>query len=325
MCKKRLLILDTSFKSSFCYPTKKNPDIKKHFDKVLVNIGNEFDDFEGDYEFIETSFSLLEYIGCGRFLLNFSEAKKIEIEKCFLSLKNVSDAIKNGQSDEQCCYIVDEHIQQVYDRLVFFFMYNVDLISLVLKANQKLSRFSVHENVIEIENCLLDWINDLSNNGRDSFEYNLLCVHFAWNMMVRHKWCENEIIHSYVINRLIGFYADPRQFEHNLPGSALFGVLKGLNFFKSYGELLDPSLIDLACRGYFNVHLNKWESVIVLSADLGQPERLKNYITGANDANSRLGRNAIVFNSGFFILVDQDGLVVPNGVINIAKMIADIH
>ncbi len=326
MRKKHLLILDTSFKSSFCYPTEKNSDIKKHFNKAMVNIANNFDGFEGDYEFIETPFSFLEYIGGGKLLAKFSEDEKIELERCFLSSENISDIMKNVQSNEQGCDVLDKYIQQTHKRLISFFMCNVKPKLLVSDANKKLNKFSVHENVGAIESRLLDWISCLSNNGIKSPEFELLCVHLAWNMMVRHKWCELEAINTNFINRLIAFYADPRQFKYNLPGSALFCALKGLIPFEAYGELLDQSLIDLVCRGHFDIYLNKWVPVMVLSTDLKKlEERLKSYITGVKYANSRLGKNAIPFTPGFFILVDQDGLVVPNGVINIAQRIADIH
>jgi hypothetical protein len=315
------IFLDSSFKSYCCYSTKENPDIKKKFDQTMGNIEKKLPGFENDYEYIEMPLSLLEYIGIGKLLAKFSEKERIELESCFLSLDSLNDVMSDAQNDIRRVEILDDCIQSIFHRLVRFFMCNVDPIVLVLKLDEKLNEYPLYKNVIAMRDCFDEWKSCLSNNGRNSPQFYLLCVHLAWNTMVRHK-CKDKTVNRNFLRGLIIFCAAPEQSKCNLPGAALFAGLTGEILFRQYGELLDPNLIDLVCRGYFDIHLNKRVPVMVISTDLKkQKERLKNYITGVKDINIRV--DIISFFPGYLILVDQSGLAKDVEVIDIAQMIED--
>lgn len=316
---KYLLCLDSSFKSNSCYPTKKKSDIESHFSNLVQNIEKKLPGFEDDYEFIESPFSFLEYIGGGQIINELSENKKDELERCFALPTGLKEAMINASNDEQLAKVVDDFLLSNYHRLIYFFMCNIDPILLSLKTDTKLERFPVHENVIELEKRLREWRTCLSTNGRNSQIFYLLCIHFAWHMMVSHKWSDEEDLNRNLLHRLIAFYVASKQCEYNLPGAALFAALKKIILFPKCEQLLDSSLIDYVCRGYFDVQLNKWMPVIVVTSDLKQKDRLREYISGANYTNAVLNRNIITFVPGYLVLVGENGSLEEIEVIDISQ------
>ena len=318
-------MLDTSYVTNFCYnkEQKINEDIKQKFDLSIANIisDNRTKWFEGDYEQVVDSYSFVELIGLG--ISEVIEPNREKFESCFTFADEIVFLFELHKNKENILRIViDRFLCNAFEALISFFKKYIVVQEIIKKANEALVKKQFHEHVNTLKLEIEEWVRDLEKNGKESINFEDLCVSLAWDMLVRRIWVLNivedlSIKHYFAIEnqinlRLCRYYFDLKNEETNVPGAILFckldfnpnskkAFISRPKYYKSEGDLLDARFIEYLVMGYFE------RPVIVLSCEKSrvlQEKRIGLFINSLRSICLRLHLQ-LTFIPGFLVLIDQ--------------------
>ncbi len=284
------LFLDTSFNSRYSYYekvsdlelTKKNLQQKEDdFFQVLDNISAQWPEFKGDYQAVINPFAIIEYCGLGPLCKTVCTEKAEKFLKCFDSAKKVDEYIEQYSETPELVKKLDLLFNEILNNLNIFFNKEIDVQSIIDKANIKLKKYCCIENVIVIEEVVKSFIKTLKKEGKKHSNFKIVCGWFAWDVLLRYdQWSKIENNRIIVLKIMAGYYLGARKMD-NAPGASLFGKIVGKKLFRDNEELLDAYLLEAGCMGVLPPDSSMRESTIILTADAELEKKIDSYIIGA--------------------------------------------
>lgn len=349
-----LVLLDTAFKSSFCYVDSLDqlPEIQQKWNLMIESISAALPQyFENDYKLVDIPLGMLETIGEGGWFKRLLNEHAALHSNCFplasdmLILKKIY-----VNSPREAVEQLDNQFIKAFNNLFEFYNQRLSPELIIGKVNEFIEKKFFHSMVQSLLEQLVVWRDDIAMGKTNSYAYQQLCRDLAWDSLVkREKWDNDKddvrfidmqsgdieyvsLQKKEIIKRLIIYCHTHAQDNHYLAVAVLFTkYAKLLNDNKdgkvySAKEFLDPYLIECACSGFYDTETGRRREVIVLTCDEGTEKRVANYIEAKKLINQELEDVKDTpfkkrdFKPGYIVIIDH----VTNSIrkiIDISKLI----
>lgn len=312
------LILDTSFRISYCFSseTKNIESSTKDFDVVARNIFTRLGIDIKNLELVSCPLATFEFLRFGSFNSKLPEDKKKALVNCLPKPNDLLTPIRENEnlSEEELLLAVhrlDESICKTYTNIYNCYRELLSPYMLIEKIDDALKLECIFE-ARKLRDELLNSKLELEAKSKQSQIFERLCILLAWDRLSRYtKWTclfdedqvksqkdrnnSFQISEREILIRLAVYYFK-NALEHKLAASIIFTKFADLNNPRSkpnglYGlerNIFDNRLTEYACSGYPDPTTKENSPVIALTCDQEQKNRVSQYLVAKIEMNRRL-------------------------------------